>query len=339
MSSILFLVMLSCLMPWAVLSEPQVPCYFIFGDSLADPGNNNFLQTQAKANYPPYGVDFPKGPTGRFTNGRTVVDFIAQLLGFPDFIPPFMTATGSQILKGVNYASGAAGIRRESGKTQGDRLSLGEQVFLHKTTVSRLGLLLKGRKAALNYLKKCIYTVGFGSNDYVNNYFMSEAYTTSQEFTTEAYAEVLAQEYLRQLNELYKYGARKVAVLGVGQVGYTPVELSRFGADVATLNAAVELFNAELKTLVAAFNANSTGAMFTFLNSTGISSGSNVTIADLRKSCCSVVTRTNYTCVPFKQEICSNRDEYIFFDNIHPTEAANEPVATRYYSALDPTDA
>lgn len=59
--------------------QPQVPCYFIFGDSLADNGNNNFLNTLAKANYSPYGIDFPYGSTGRFTNGRTIVDVIGNL--------------------------------------------------------------------------------------------------------------------------------------------------------------------------------------------------------------------------------------------------------------------
>lgn len=59
---------------------PQVPCYFIFGDSLADNGNNNDLATQAKANFLPYGIDYPDGPTGRFTNGRNYVDFIGLFL-------------------------------------------------------------------------------------------------------------------------------------------------------------------------------------------------------------------------------------------------------------------
>lgn len=54
--------------------EPEVPCYFIFGDSLSDGGNNNGLVSLAKANYPPNGIDFPSGPTGRFCNGRTIVD-------------------------------------------------------------------------------------------------------------------------------------------------------------------------------------------------------------------------------------------------------------------------
>lgn len=58
---------------------PQVPCYFIFGDSLVDNGNNNRLSSLARANYLPYGIDFPNGPTGRFSNGKTTVDVIGEL--------------------------------------------------------------------------------------------------------------------------------------------------------------------------------------------------------------------------------------------------------------------
>lgn len=39
----------------------------------------------------------------------------AQLLGFANPIPPFATARGSDVLRGVNYASGGAGILDESG--------------------------------------------------------------------------------------------------------------------------------------------------------------------------------------------------------------------------------
>ena len=51
-----------------------VPAIFVFGDSLVDVGNNNFLRSVARANYYPYGIDFLSGPTGRFSNGRTVID-------------------------------------------------------------------------------------------------------------------------------------------------------------------------------------------------------------------------------------------------------------------------
>ncbi|KAK1371862.1 hypothetical protein POM88_037954 [Heracleum sosnowskyi] len=37
---------------------------FVFGDSLVDNGNNNFLETVIKADYLPYGMDFPNGPSG-----------------------------------------------------------------------------------------------------------------------------------------------------------------------------------------------------------------------------------------------------------------------------------
>ena len=42
----------------------------------------------------------------------------AEFLGFDNYIPPFATARGREILKGVNYASAAAGIRIETGRTQ-----------------------------------------------------------------------------------------------------------------------------------------------------------------------------------------------------------------------------
>ena len=57
-------------------ASPLAPALYVFGDSLFDSGNNNFLPTLARANYFPYGLNFPGGVTGRFTNGRTVADFI-----------------------------------------------------------------------------------------------------------------------------------------------------------------------------------------------------------------------------------------------------------------------
>ncbi|CAL5183674.1 unnamed protein product [Lathyrus oleraceus] len=61
---------------YCVNGKSQVPCVFIFGESLCDRGNNNNLPTSPKSNYKPYGIDFPIGPTGRFTNGRTSIDII-----------------------------------------------------------------------------------------------------------------------------------------------------------------------------------------------------------------------------------------------------------------------
>lgn len=57
---------------------PLAPALYIFGDSVVDGGNNNDLNTYAKANYLPYGVDFPISVTGRFTNGLTITDFLGK---------------------------------------------------------------------------------------------------------------------------------------------------------------------------------------------------------------------------------------------------------------------
>uniref|UniRef100_A0A803LM77 Uncharacterized protein n=1 Tax=Chenopodium quinoa TaxID=63459 RepID=A0A803LM77_CHEQI len=91
---------------------------FVFGDSNVDVGNNDYIVSLAKANNVPYGIDYG-GPTGRFTNGRTIVDILdlAQTLGKFGQSPPYLAPTtkGSVILKGVNYASGGAGILNETG--------------------------------------------------------------------------------------------------------------------------------------------------------------------------------------------------------------------------------
>ncbi|XP_057764168.1 GDSL esterase/lipase At5g45670-like isoform X2 [Salvia miltiorrhiza] len=96
-------------------AKPQVPCLFLFGDSLIDPGNNNGRNTIAQVEFKPYGIDFLLGPTGRFSNGKTIADIVAELLGFEEYIPSFLEARGQQILRGVNYASAASGIRPETG--------------------------------------------------------------------------------------------------------------------------------------------------------------------------------------------------------------------------------
>lgn len=44
-----------------------------------------------------------------------VSPFAAQLLGFPNYIPPYARVRGRALLRGANFASGASGIRDETG--------------------------------------------------------------------------------------------------------------------------------------------------------------------------------------------------------------------------------
>lgn len=53
----------------------------VFGDSIVDPGNNNYIATIGRANFPPYGRDFPGGiPTGRYSNGKVPSDLLGTYL-------------------------------------------------------------------------------------------------------------------------------------------------------------------------------------------------------------------------------------------------------------------
>ncbi|KAK2994581.1 hypothetical protein RJ640_012748 [Escallonia rubra] len=326
-----------------VLAEPQVPCYFIFGDSLVDNGNNNALTTLAKVNFPPYGIDFVNGPTGRFGNGRTTADILGELLGFDNFIPPFATARGQDILRGVNYASGAAGIRAETGQQLGGRISLDIQLLNHGITISRLVALQRNLAFTKDYVSKCIYTVGMGNNDYLYNYYLPQYYPTSRLFTPDQFAAVLIQQYSKQLKTLYNYGARKVAVFGIGQQGCTPAELAMYGTNgsacVEMINDAVQLFNNRLKPLVDYFNNNLYGANFTYINITSITAGdpSSAGITFVNTPCCNVSTTTGQ-CIE-NQAPCSNRNKYVFWDAYHPTEIMNLIVSGRAFRALSPSDA
>ncbi|KAL8552749.1 hypothetical protein ACS0TY_001432 [Phlomoides rotata] len=316
-------------------SAPQFPCFFIFGDSLVDNGNNNELNTTAKVNYLPYGIDFPEGPTGRFTNGRNIADILAQLLGFDTYIPPFATAQDDEIINGVNYASGSSGIRSETGERLGDRISMDRQLVNHNITISRIAQLLGNHTSAANHLNKCLYYFVVGSNDYINNYFQPDYYPSSSIYTPQTYAIALVQQYSQQLQTLYNSGARKIAVSGVGPLGCLPAVVGRGSSGsftcVDTINDAVQLFNDELKLLVDRLNNNYTDAKFIYTSAMELNPIELVgpVIRILSTPCCQV-SNTTGLCVSRKTS-CLLRSLYFFYDNFHPTEVVNTIAAAASY--------
>lgn len=81
-SSICFASLAISLVGFMAIVAPTVEgarAFFVFGDSLVDNGNNNYLATTARADSPPYGIDFPTHrPTGRFSNGLNIPDLISE---------------------------------------------------------------------------------------------------------------------------------------------------------------------------------------------------------------------------------------------------------------------
>lgn len=63
------------------LSEAHnIAAMYVFGDSLVDVGNNNYLLFSFnKANFPHNGIDYPfSKATGRFGNGKNTADFLGN---------------------------------------------------------------------------------------------------------------------------------------------------------------------------------------------------------------------------------------------------------------------
>lgn len=76
------------------------------------------------------------------------------------------------------------------------------------------------------------------------------------------------------VQNLYNYGARKFVLIGVGQIGCSPSELAQNSPDgrtcVQRINAANQIFNNRLRSLVDQFNGNTPDAKFVYINAYGI---------------------------------------------------------------------
>jgi phospholipase/lecithinase/hemolysin len=76
------------------------------------------------------------------------------------------------------------------------------------------------------------------------------------------------------LQILYQYGARKMVLFGLGQIGCSPNELAQNSPDGSTcvqrINSAIQIFNNKLKSLVNELNSNLADARFILVDSYGI---------------------------------------------------------------------
>ncbi|GAB4847569.1 hypothetical protein Ancab_026631 [Ancistrocladus abbreviatus] len=149
-----------------------VPALIVFGDSIVDSGNNNYIDTVGKCNFPPYGRDFIGGkPTGRYSNGKVPSDLIAEGLGIKELVPPYLDPTLQieDLLTGVNFASGAAGYDPISAQTW-TVLSLTDQLELFREYEGKLKAAV-GESRTSVIVSESVYLVAIGSNDISNTYY------------------------------------------------------------------------------------------------------------------------------------------------------------------------
>ncbi|KAL0921581.1 hypothetical protein M5K25_008667 [Dendrobium thyrsiflorum] len=323
----------------STIAAQSKPVTFVFGDSLTDVGNNNFLPySLAKSNYPWYGIDyFPRFPTGRFTNGRTIGDIISAKFGIKS-PPPYLSLSleGDEILHGVNYASGGAGILNETGIYFVEKLSFDDQITCFQKTAEAIRI-KTGDVASQKLLNEAVYFIGMGSNDYINN-FLQPFLVDAHAYTYDQFLDLLISTLDGQLRRLHSLGARKVVFHGLGPMGCIPSQRvhSSDGGCLQLLNKWSLQFNSRVRSLMTSLNYQLPGALFSFSDSYNI-------VLDLIEnpqkygfkisttSCCNVDTTVGGLCLP-NSKICDNRNEYVFWDAYHPTDAANQVIADRLFA-------
>ncbi|XP_078431536.1 GDSL esterase/lipase At5g45960-like isoform X2 [Wolffia australiana] len=237
-------------------AQPLVPpakmnkssCYpvsalFVFGDSTVDPGNNDYLATPMKSNFPPYGRDFPGHlPTGRFTNGKLATDLVASYLGIKESVPPYLdwTLSMEELETGVSFASAGSGFDPLTAQISGV-IPVLHQLDYFKDYLFRLDILV-GRRKTEDIVRRSIFVVSAGTNDFIVNYFALPI--RQQMFSVEDYQFFLLQNVRTFIEELMKLGAKKIVIVGLPPMGCLPLVITVDGKGGFHDRGCLESFNA-----------------------------------------------------------------------------------------------
>nr|KAJ0208068.1 hypothetical protein LSAT_V11C500291600 [Lactuca sativa] len=189
---------------------------FIFGDSLFDPGNNNYINTGPgfQANFWPYGESYFNPPSGRFSNGRLISDFIAEYAGLP-LIPAYLDPHYNEFLYGANFALGGAGALVET-NTKNFVLDLKTQLQYFSDLEKRYRKDLGDVKAE-QLLSDAVYLFTCGCNDYL-------ALTSNNlsNLHDEEYVGMVIGNLTDVFKGIYEKGGRKIGIGTIPQLGCLP---------------------------------------------------------------------------------------------------------------------
>ncbi|CAD6249550.1 unnamed protein product [Miscanthus lutarioriparius] len=320
-----------------------VPALYVFGDSTVDVGNNQYLPGNSALQLP-YGIDFPHSrPTGRFSNGYNVADFVAKLLGFKRSPPAYLSLTprtSRQILRGlrgVNYASGRSGILDTTGNT----ITLTKQIEYFAATKSKMVAhsVGQGSSSVDELLSKSLFLISDGGNDMFA--FLQRNGTASE--VPSLYADLLSN-YTRHVRALHDLGARRFGIVDVPPLGCVPSvrATSPDGASrcVDGANALARGFNDAFRAALANLTASGAlpGARYSVGSSYSVVSyftahPGAAGFREVASACCGGGRLNAQTgCTP-NATYCSHRGEYLFWDGVHGTQATSKKGAVAIFSA------
>lgn len=323
---------------------------FSFGDSLTDTGNALHLAATAggPASRPPYGETFFRRATGRASDGRLVIDFIVEALAVPQPTPYLAgaTATGADFRRGVNFAFGGATaldlhffVSRGLGSFV--PVSLRNQTVWFHNVLRLLGSAREQRKT----MATSLFLVGeIGVNDYFIG--LNENRTVGEVRT---FVPHVVGAIRSVITDVISAGAGTVVVPGMIPLGCEPqlLTLYRGSVDAAgydpesgcitRLNDLAQLHNRELRRMLAGLRRAHPGTAIVYADL--YRAVTDIVVSPRAygfrhmplDACCGGGGAYNYDdasfCGAAGTAPCADPSEYVSWDGVHYTEAANRLIA------------
>ncbi|KAI3444458.1 hypothetical protein Pfo_001123 [Paulownia fortunei] len=359
------------LVSWMVLmvvmvSRTHAKCafeaIFNFGDSNSDTGGFNAAFPSQPS---PYGMTYFKRPTGRPSDGRLYIDFLAQALGLP-FLSPYLQSIGSDYRHGVNFATLASTALQPNTSL----FVNGVSPFYLTVQINQL----KQFKAKVEEFKsqgqtnlpqpdifgKALYTIYIGQNDFTG-FAASAGAGGVKQIEPQTVSQIVSA-----VKELYWLGGRTIMVLNLAPVGCYPaflVQLPHGSSDIdssgcmMSYNNAVNEYNSLLKQALvqARQDLHDANVIYVDTHSALLELFQHPTSHGMQHgttACCgygggSYNFNQQVFCGASKvidgqnvaASACSDPQNYVSWDGIHLTEAANKIMAYAILSGsyFDPT--
>ncbi|XP_057459461.1 GDSL esterase/lipase 5-like isoform X1 [Actinidia eriantha] len=321
---------------------------YIFGDSLFDSGNNNYIHTTPldQANFWPYGETFFNFPTGRFSDGRLMSDFIAEYAKLPLIRAYLEPGIEQDYENGVNFASAGAGALVET--FQGAVINLSTQLRNYKKVVRWLRGKL-GDGEADTSLSRAVYLFSIGSNDYMSPFLTNSSVLTS--YSNSNYVAMVIGNLTMAIKEVYLRGGRKFGFLNLGPLGCLPgLRMIQQEANGSCLEEKAStlamLHNEALSKLLSNLETQLKGliyALYDFNTNLGqrMNHPSKYGFKEGKSACCGTGRfRGTFSCGgkrPVKEfELCESPNEYVFWDTFHLTEKFYKQMADQMWAGGPP---
>lgn len=329
------------------------PAVFNFGDSNSDTGN--LVAGMVERLDPPHGQTYFQKPSGRFCDGRLIIDFLMDAMDIP-FLNAYLESIAAPIFrKGCNFAA-AGSTTLPATASSVSPFSFGIQVaqFLRfKAKVQEIQA--KTRKydkylPAQDFFQKALYMFDIGQNDLAGAFYSKTLDQVLASIPT------LLSVFEDGIAKLYNEGARSFWIHNTGPLGCLPQNIVKFGTDaskldelgcVSTHNQASRLLNLQMHALCKKLQGQYQDANVTYVDIFTIKSNllanySRYGFEQPLMACCGYGgPPLNYDSrVPCGQtkvvngssvtaKGCNDTTEYINWDGIHYTEAANQYVASQ----------